>query len=91
MLEIAARLQELHPQATFAACAADAEKLQTMQTLAAGGPPIDYDTSRLYQTVKCDFAIVASGSATLQVAAAGCPMAILYQSSKWSGTWSDAG
>ena len=29
-----------------------------------------------------DFAIVASGSATLQVAAVGCPMVIMYQSSK---------
>jgi lipid-A-disaccharide synthase len=31
---------------------------------------------------RADFAIVASGSATLQVAAAGCPMVIMYQSSK---------
>ena len=29
-----------------------------------------------------DFAVVASGSATLQVAASGCPMVIMYQSSK---------
>ena len=29
-----------------------------------------------------DFAIVASGTATLQVAAAGCPMAVMYQSSR---------
>jgi len=31
---------------------------------------------------ECDFAIVASGSATLQVAAVGCPMVIMYQSSR---------
>lgn len=29
-----------------------------------------------------DFTIVASGSATLQVASAGCPMVVMYQSSK---------
>jgi lipid-A-disaccharide synthase len=29
-----------------------------------------------------DFAIVASGSATLQVAAAGCPMIVMYQSNR---------
>ena len=38
-----------------------------------------------------DFAIVASGSTTLQVAGAGCPMVIMYQSSKmlWQlvGRW----
>jgi lipid-A-disaccharide synthase len=29
-----------------------------------------------------DFAIVASGSASLQVAAAGCPMIVMYQSNR---------
>lgn len=84
MLEIAAQLRQQHPQATFVSCAADADKLAAMQAAAEGGPAIAYETGRLYETVKgCDFALVASGSATLQVAAAGCPMAILYQSSKW--------
>lgn len=84
MLEIASLIAERHPQATFLSCAADAEKLATMQTMAEGGPSITYEHGRLYEMVKgCDFAVVASGSATLQVAAAGCPMAVLYQSSKW--------
>jgi lipid-A-disaccharide synthase len=38
-----------------------------------------------------DFSFVTSGSATLQVAAAGCPMVVMYQSSKlaWKllGQW----
>jgi len=38
-----------------------------------------------------DFAVVASGSATLQVAGVGCPMVIMYQSSRilWylAGRW----
>lgn len=84
MLEIAARIQERHPQAAFVSCAADGEKLAMMQKMAEGGPAVHYEQGRLYETVKtCDFALVASGSATLQVAAAGCPMAVMYQSNKW--------
>lgn len=83
MLELAAIIQERHPQAAFVSCAADGEKLTMMQTMAQGGPSITYEIGRLYETVKaCDFALVASGSATLQVAAAGCPMTVMYQSSK---------
>ena len=84
MLEIASRLKERHPQANFVSCAADSDKLAAMQDAAQGGPRIHYELGRLYETVKtCDFALVASGSATLQVASAGCPMAIMYQSHKW--------
>ncbi len=84
MLEIAAMIRERHPHATFVSCAADDEKLEMMQKLALGGPAIHYEQGRLYETVKtCDFVLVASGSATLQVAAAGCPMAVMYQSNKW--------
>lgn len=84
MLEIAAVLKQKHPQATFLSCAADADKLAMMQRMAENAPSIDYSMTKVYQTAKaCDFTLVASGSATLQVAAAGCPMAILYQSNKW--------
>jgi lipid-A-disaccharide synthase len=84
MLGIASRLKEQHPQASFVTCAADSEKLAMMQDTAQGSTAICYESGKLYETVKaCDFALVASGSATLQVASAGCPMVILYQSSKW--------
>ncbi len=84
MLEIAAMLKAKHPHATFLSCAADADKLARMQRMAENAPSIDYSMAKVYQTAKaCDFTLVASGSATLQVAAAGCPMAILYQSNKW--------
>lgn len=84
MLKIASLLKAKHPQATFVACAADAEKLATLKTMAQGGPDVQIDIGRVHETARaCDFTLVASGSATLQVAAAGCPMAILYQSSKW--------
>jgi len=84
MLDIAALLKKKHPQATFVACAADAEKRQTLAAMAQGRPAVHIDIGRVHETAKsCDFTLVASGSATLQVAAAGCPMAILYQSNKW--------
>jgi lipid-A-disaccharide synthase len=52
----------------------------------------DYSIDSVYQTTRsCDFALVASGSATLQVASAGCPMVIMYQTnpSLWHlfGRW----
>ncbi|HDS84135.1 MAG TPA: lipid-A-disaccharide synthase [Phycisphaerales bacterium] len=84
LLEIAALIRQRRPQATFTACAADDEKQTMMQTVAQGGPAVAYRIGRVYETAQtCDFTLVASGSATLQVAAAGCPMVILYQSNKW--------
>jgi lipid-A-disaccharide synthase len=42
-----------------------------------------YITGSVSQAAReADLSIVASGSATLQVAAAGCPMVIMYQSSR---------
>ena len=42
-----------------------------------------YSIDSVYETSKrTDLAIVASGSATLQVAAAGCPMVVMYQSNR---------
>jgi lipid-A-disaccharide synthase len=42
-----------------------------------------YATGSLAEVARSvDFSIVASGTATLQVAAAGCPMAVMYQSSR---------
>ena len=42
--------------------------------------PLSVDTVRNTADI-VDFSIVASGSATLEVASAGCPMVIMYQSS----------
>ena len=84
MLHIAEWIKKRHPQATFTACAADGEKLKTLQSAANDNPDIVYQIGQVYETAKaCDFTLVASGSATLQVAAAGCPMIVLYQSNKW--------
>jgi lipid-A-disaccharide synthase len=41
-----------------------------------------YAIDAVYETARnCDFALVTSGSATLQVASAGCPMVIMYKAS----------
>jgi lipid-A-disaccharide synthase len=43
----------------------------------------EYSVGNVYEVAdKADIALVASGSATLQVAAAGCPMVVMYQSSR---------
>ncbi|MHC4552433.1 MAG: lipid-A-disaccharide synthase [Planctomycetota bacterium] len=88
MLDTAAALKKKHPGAVFTTCGADNEKLELMQTLAAdyadNGVEVHYETNKVIDLTKeSDLALVASGSATLQVAAAGCPMVIMYQSNKW--------
>lgn len=86
MLDIAFILKSKHPQATFTACAPDELKKAQLETFAGDlskhGLEISYEANSLIDVAKrSDFALVASGSATLQVAAAGCPMAVMYQSS----------
>lgn len=95
-LHIAAVLKKNHSGATFTACAPDEEKLALLKNIAennAGGDmQIRYEVNKLPETTQqADFALVASGSATLQVAAAGCPMVVMYQSNRWmwhlAGRW----
>ena len=84
MLEISAALKEKHPDATFTTCAPDADKRAMLEAAAENTQlNIGYETNKLIDICKqSDLAIVASGSATLQVAAAGCPMVVMYQSNK---------
>lgn len=84
MLEIAAALKAKHPQAEFVTCAPDDDKRAKLKEMAADARvPITYETDKLIDVCRrSDYAIVASGSATLQVAAAGCPMTVIYQSNK---------
>ncbi len=85
MLEIAAALKTKHPGAVFTACAPDDDKRAMLESMATDTQlSISYETDSLIDVCqKCDYAIVASGSATLQVAAAGCPMTVMYQSNRW--------
>ncbi|MGA1979976.1 MAG: lipid-A-disaccharide synthase [Sedimentisphaerales bacterium] len=83
MQTIATRLKQKYPNATFTAVAVDAERQQTLKAAQIPGFRCKYTIGSVSNTARtADFAIVASGSATLQVAAVGCPMVIMYQSSK---------
>lgn len=83
MQQIALRLKQKYPDSTFTTVAVDAERQQVLKAAQIAGFECRYTISSVRETTAAvDFAIVASGSATLQVAAAGCPMVIMYQSSR---------
>ncbi len=84
MLEIAARLKARHPNIRFSAVAADDTTLEVLRKTVLKTLQPQFAVDTVYKTAKeADFALVASGSATLQVAAAACPMVIIYQSNKY--------
>jgi len=83
MQTIATRLKQKYPNATFTTVAVDADRQQVLKAAQIPGFQCKYTIGSISDTARtADFAIVASGSATLKVAAAGCPMVIMYQSSR---------
>ena len=83
MQQIALRLKEKYPAATFVAVAVDARREEILRAAQIPGFECQYSIDSVNKTaLSVDFSIVASGSATLEVAAAGCPMVIMYQSSR---------
>jgi lipid-A-disaccharide synthase len=83
MQQIALRIKEKCPSASFVAVAVDHRREEILKAAQISGLECEYSVDSVYQTAgSVDFSIVASGSATLEVAAAGCPMVIMYQSSK---------
>jgi lipid-A-disaccharide synthase len=82
MQQIAVTLKNKFPNMKFTAVAPDNEKLNTLKEKQISDLACEYSVSTVIDTAKqVDFTFVASGSATLQVASAGCPMIIMYQSS----------
>jgi lipid-A-disaccharide synthase len=82
MQQIAVDLRRRYHGATFTTVAVDHATKGALDSMRLMNFRTGYATDAVYQTaLDCDFALVASGSATLQVAAAGCPMAIMYQTS----------
>ena len=82
MQQIALRLKEKYPATTFVTVAVDTEREQILRASQVPGFECQYTIDSVINTAKAvDFSIVASGSATLEVAAAGCPMVVMYQSS----------
>jgi len=83
MQEIALRIIQLHPQATFTAVAADDDRQQILSASEIPGFACEYTVDSVRQTaLHMDFCLVASGSATVEVATAGCPMLVMYQASR---------
>lgn len=81
MQNIALRLQNKFPSIKFTASAVSQEKLNKLKQTANPSLNCTYvidDTVTI--TKKSDFALVASGSATIQIAATTCPMIVMYQS-----------
>jgi len=92
MQQIALRIKAKYPGATFVTVAVNAERRKSLEEAQIAGFECDYTISSVCKTADAaDFAIVASGSATLEVAAMACPMVVMYQSSRvaWhlAGWW----
>ncbi len=82
MQEIALRLRQKCRDASFVVVAASDERRQLLEQTRLPEFTCEYSVDTVRDTAHVvDFSIVASGSATLEVASAGCPMVILYQSS----------
>jgi lipid-A-disaccharide synthase len=80
MQQIALRLKEKYAGATFIAVAVDSRREEILRAAQISGFECQYSVDSVNKTAgEVDFSIVASGSATLEVAAAGCPMVIMYQ------------
>jgi lipid-A-disaccharide synthase len=72
--------------------AASDERRQLLQQTQLPGFACEYSVDTVRATARAaDFAVVASGSATLEVAASGCPMVVMYQTNRilWQlvGRW----
>jgi lipid-A-disaccharide synthase len=83
MQQIALRLKEKYPAAKFVTVAVDAQREELLKSKHNACFESEYAICSVSDTAAdVDFALVASGSATLQVASVGCPMVIMYQSSR---------
>lgn len=83
MQQIAMRLKKKYAGVTFVTVAVDAERERILRAAELPGFECRYVIDSVHNAARAaDFSIVTSGSATLEVAAAGCPMVIMYQSSR---------
>lgn len=83
MQQIALQLKEKYSKATFVTVAVDKKREEILRGAQIPGFECQYSVDSVNKTAGAvDFSIVTSGSATLEVAAAGCPMVIMYQSSR---------
>ena len=83
MQQIALRIKEKYPAASFTTVAVDTERQKILKQKQITGFECHYTIDSVRETARTnDFSIAASGSATIEIAAAGCPLVIMYRSSK---------
>lgn len=83
MQNIAVQIRNRYPDARFFTAAPDMSKMLLLHKHRLPGFSCLEQIGGLVDLCKqVDLAIVASGSATLQVASVGCPMIVMYQSSR---------
>jgi lipid-A-disaccharide synthase len=92
MQEIALQLKQKYAGVRFTAVAASDERRQLLDRTRIPGFTCAYSVDTVRATAAAmDFAVVASGSATLEVASSGCPMVVMYQTNRvlWqlAGRW----
>jgi lipid-A-disaccharide synthase len=92
MQEIAIELKRKYPGASFVAVAASEERRRLLEKTQVPGFACEYSVDTVRETAAAvDFSMVASGSATLEVASSGCPMVVMYQTNRilWQlvGRW----
>ncbi|OPZ98180.1 MAG: Lipid-A-disaccharide synthase [Planctomycetes bacterium ADurb.Bin412] len=79
MQTIARRIKDRHPQARFQTAAPDSRKAELLRASADENLNIDIRHMSIEAATRyADLALVASGTATLEVAAQSCPMVVLY-------------
>jgi lipid-A-disaccharide synthase len=83
MQQIALKLRARYPDIQFMAVAVNERRKHQLRAAEEPGFQCEYSVDSVYSTASsADFALVASGSATLEVAAAGCPMIVMYQTNR---------
>jgi len=80
MQEIAVQLKRKYRQAEFVTVAQNAERRELLEQSQIPGFACEYTVDTVRDTADMvDFSVVASGSATLEVASAGCPLVVMYR------------
>lgn len=83
MQQIALRLRQELPQASFVTVAANEDRRHALEAAQIPGFTCEYTVDSVRETAKgADLTLVSSGSATLEVASAGCPMLVMYKAAK---------
>jgi lipid-A-disaccharide synthase len=85
MRDAAATIAARVPEARFLIAQAPTIERATLESLAAGGPPLTIVPSSAYAVMRAaDLLLVTSGTATLEAALLGTPMVVCYRLSRLS-------